>query len=397
MTDQRTIAYIDCFSGISGDMFLGALLDAGLPLAELQRQLALLGLDSCTLSVGKKACGAIAATTLSVQSGESHPHRTLADIHRLITASSLAEPVQTTALAIFSLLAEAEAKVHGRPVETVHFHEVGGIDSIIDIVGAAIGLAVLKITSLHCAPLPMPRGWVHCAHGLLPLPAPAVCELLQGVPTYGVELNQELVTPTGAAIVKALATAYGPMPPMTITEVGYGAGSRELSNSQPNLLRLVLGTARPVVEAQEVEVIETHLDDWSPETFPYLSERLFALNALDVALIPIQMKKGRPGFLVRVICDRTASLAIKECILSETTAIGLRFRTEQRWTLPRESGTVPTRWGEVRVKKVTTPAGEVLTPEYEDCKRVASANNVPLKEVYAEVGRAEGKTFKRDM
>ena len=396
MTDQRTIAYLDCFSGISGDMFLGALLDAGLPLTELQSQLSLLGLDGYTLTVGKKSCGAIAATTLAVQSAESHPHRTLADIRRLITASRLAEPVKETALAIFALLAEAEAKVHGKPVETVHFHEVGGIDSIVDIVGAAIGLEALKITRLHCAPLPMPRGWVQCAHGLLPLPAPAVCELLQGVPTYGVELSQELVTPTGAAIVKALATGYGPMPPMTMTGVGYGAGSQELANGQPNLLRLVLGTARTAVEAQEVEVVETHLDDWSPETFPYLSERLFALGALDVALIPIQMKKGRPGFLLRVICDRAASLAIKECILSETTAIGLRFRTEQRWTLPREIGTVPTRWGEVKVKKVTTPAGEVFTPEYEDCRRVAIAHNVSLKAVYAEVARAECTDFTKD-
>ena len=394
MTNPHTLAYIDCFSGISGDMFLGALLDAGLPEMELRGQLSLLGLDGYTLTVGKKNRGAIAATTLSVESNESHPHRTLGDIRQLITASRLAEPVKKTALAIFSLLAEAEAKVHGKPVDTVHFHEVGGIDAIVDIVGAAIGLATLKITRLHCAPLPMPSGWVQCAHGLLPLPAPAVCELLQGVPAYGVELSQELVTPTGAAIVKALATEYGPMPPMTITGVGYGAGSQELSNGQPNLLRLVIGTARTVVEAQEVEVIETHLDDWSPETFPYLSDRLFALDALDVALVPIQMKKGRPGFLLRVICDRAAALAIKECIFSETTAIGLRFRTEQRWTLPRETGTVPTRWGKVKVKKVTTPTGETLTPEYEDCKRVAIAHHIPIKEVYAAVGRAERETFK---
>jgi len=397
MTNQQTIAYIDCFSGISGDMFLGALLDAGLPIEELRSQLDLLGLDGYILTVGKKAYGAIAATTLSIESAESHPpHRTLADIQQLITASRLAGQVKETALSIFSLLAEAEAKVHGKPADTVHFHEVGAIDSLVDIVGAAIGLAALNITRLHCAPLPMPRGWVRCAHGLLPLPAPAVCELLQGVPTYGIELSQELVTPTGAAIVKALATGYGPMPAMAMSAVGYGAGSQELANGQPNLLRLVIGTARTVVEAQEVEVIETHLDDWSPETFPYLSEQLFSLGALDVALIPIQMKKGRPGFLLRVICDRAASLAVKKCILSETTAIGLRFRTEQRWTLPRETGTVPTRWGAVRAKKVTTPAGEVLTPEYEDCKRVAIAHRVPIKEVYAEVGRAEHTDFTKD-
>lgn len=397
MTDQRAIAYIDCFSGISGDMFLAALLDAGLPEAELRSQLSLLGLDGYTLTVGKKHCGAIAATTFLVESSESHPHRTLGDIRQLITTSRLAEPVKETALSIFSLLAETEAKVHGKPVETVHFHEVGGIDAIIDIVGAAIGLACLNITRLHCSPLPMPRGWVQCAHGMLPLPAPAVCELLQGVPAYGVELDQELVTPTGAAIVKALAADFGPMPPMTLTGVGYGAGNQELANGQPNILRLVLGMARVAAEAQEVEVIETHLDDWPPETFPYLSEQLFALGALDVAMIPIQMKKGRPGFLLRAICDRGASLAVKECILSETTAIGLRFRTEQRWTLPRETGTVPTRWGKVKVKKITTPAGEVLTPEYEDCKRVAIAHHVPIKAVYAEVGRAERTDFTKDI
>jgi len=396
MTTQQAIAYIDCFSGISGDMFLGALLDAGLPVVELRSQLALLDLDGYTLTVDKKTCGTIAATTLSVQTVERHPHRSWGDIQQIIATSRLTEPVKKTALAIFSLLAEAEAKVHGKPLDTVHFHEVGGIDSIVDIVGAAIGIAALNITNLHCAPLPMPRGLVQCAHGLLPLPAPAVCELLQGVPTYGVELSQELVTPTGAAIIKALATSYGPMPPMTITGVGYGAGSQELSNGQPNLLRLVLGAARIAVESQEVEVVETHLDDWSPETFPYLSERLFALGALDVALIPIQMKKGRPGFLLRVICDRAAALAVKECIFSETTAIGLRFRPEQRWTLPREVGTVPTRWGAVRVKKVTTPAGEVLTPEYEDCKRVAIAHHVPIKEVYAEVGCADREKFKKE-
>lgn len=395
MTEPRRIGYLDCFSGISGDMFLGALLDAGLPEAELRRQLGLLGLAGWTLTVGRKNCGAIAATTLMIKADKGHQHRGLADIRQIIEGSELAEPVKKKAKTIFTLLAEAEAKVHGRPVETVHFHEVGGIDSIIDIAGAAIGLESLGISNLTSSPLPMPRGWVNCAHGLLPLPAPAVCELLQGAPTYGVELNQELVTPTGAAIVKALATDFGPMPPMTMTAVGYGAGSRELSNGQPNLLRLIIGAPLHPAEAQEVEVIETHLDDWSPETFPYLSERLFALNALDVALIPIQMKKGRPGFLLRVICAPAAALAAKECILSETTAIGLRFRTEQRWTLPRETGTVPTCWGEVRVKKVTTPAGEVLSPEYEDCRRVAAAHRVPLREVYAEATRAGINKFKK--
>jgi len=396
MSKQKRIAYIDCFSGISGDMFLGALLDAGLSLKELQEHLALLDLHGYELVISRKNSGAIAATALTVVSGEKHPHRGLGDIRKIIEKSGLDPDCKDKAIAVFSLLAQAEARVHGTTPEEVHFHEVGAVDALVDIVGAVIGLSLLRINSLSCAPLPMPRGWVECAHGRLPIPAPAVCELLKGVPAYGVALEQELVTPTGAALVVALAGSFGPMPAMRIDSVGYGAGTRELANGQPNLLRLLVGCPLQVAEAQEVEVIETHLDDWSPETFPYLSERLFALGALDVALIPIQMKKGRPGFLLRAICAPAAALAVKECILSETTAIGLRFRSEQRWTLPRETGTVATRWGAVRVKKITTPTGEVLTPEYEDCKRLATEQAIPIKEVYAEVGRADCREFNKE-
>lgn len=379
---QQTIAYIDCFSGVSGDMFLGALLDAGLPLEILRSQLALLDLAGYELAADKTRKGALAATALSVIAEEGHHHRTFSHIEALIAGSGLSQPVKETAIAVFTTLAQAEATVHGRAVADVHFHEVGAVDSIVDIVGAAIGIHYLNITTVHCAALPMGSGWVECAHGRLPLPAPAVCAILTDVPSYGVELNQELVTPTGAAIVKTLATAFGPMPPMQIRTVGYGAGSRELENGQPNLLRLIIGQSETVAEAQQVEVIETHLDDWSPEGYPYLCEQLFTLGALDVALIPIQMKKGRPGFLLRAISDRARALAVKECILRETTAIGLRFRTEQRWTLPRETGTVPTPWGPVQVKLVATPAGKILTPEYEDCRRLAAAQKVPLREIY---------------
>jgi len=387
MTDHRVIAYLDCFSGISGDMFLAALLDAGLPEAELRRQLNLLDLANYTLSVGKKTDGAIAATTVIVKADEGHPHRSLADIRQIIRASGLAEPVKERALAIFSLLAEAEAKVHGRPVASVHFHEVGGIDSIVDIVGAAIGLETLKIKRLHCSPLPMPRGWVNCAHGLLPLPAPAVCELLQDVPTYGIELTQELVTPTGAAIVKALATDYGPMPPMTITGVGYGAGSQELSNAQPNLLRLILGTARIVNEAQEVEVIETHLDDWSPETFPYLSERLFTLNALDVVLIPIQMKKGRPGVALTVIAPLAAREGLLARLFADSTTLGVRCTEVERVTARRWFETIETPYGPLQVKVMEYGGRRRLLPEYEACRRMAEAQGVPLIEIYRLVPR----------
>ncbi len=396
MGSKGRSAHIDCFSGISGDMFLGALLDAGLAEGELRRQLTLLDLAGWELASEKKQCGGIAATALRVTCRDDHPHRTLADIRKIIEASGLARECKTRALAIFSLLAEAEARVHGTSTDKIHFHEVGAVDALLDIVGAAIGLAALGIDRLSCGPLPMPSGWVECAHGRLPLPAPAVCELLKGVPTYGVDLQQELVTPTGAAIARAVASGFGPMPPMRIQAVGYGAGSRALANGQPNLLRLLIGSPLDACEAQEVEILETHLDDWAPETYPHLCERLFALGALDVSLTPLQMKKGRPGFGLRVICPPVAGQALKECIFTETTAIGLRFRREQRLTLPRETGTVPSPWGRVRVKKISTPTGEVLTPEYEACRQLAAAHEISLREVYTEVARARPADFKKE-
>jgi uncharacterized protein (TIGR00299 family) protein len=388
------IAYLDCFSGISGDMFLAALLDAGLPEAKLLSQLKLLELAGYDLVIASKKDHGIKAATLTVKAADCQPHRSWPTIRRLIEKSNLAAEVKETALRIFSILARAEAKIHDQPVEEVHFHEVGAVDSIIDIVGAAIGLCHLNIKTITSAPLPMSHGWVKCAHGKLPLPAPAVCEILKDVLTYGVDLTQELVTPTGAAIAKAMATSFGPMPPMTITAVGYGAGSHQLTNNQPNLLRLIIGTPHEISEAQEVEVIETHLDDWSPETFPHLCEQLLSCGALDVALIPIQMKKGRPGFLLRAIADKAHGLAVKKSILSETSAIGLRFRNEQRWTLPRKLGRVSTPYGNIEVKLIETPEGKVMTPEYEDCKRVALEQQVPLKEIYRQVGRIEISDFK---
>lgn len=387
------IAYLDCFSGISGDMLLGALLDAGLPVETLNEQLALLPLSGYELAVEERKNGAIRAKQVVVAVTEQQPHRTWPQIRAMIEESTLAAGVKKKALAVFAALAEAEGKVHGVAPEAVHFHEVGAADSIVDIVGAAIGLEYLGITRLVCAPLPMGRGWVECAHGRLPLPGPAVVELLKGVPSYGVELEQELVTPTGAAIAKALCREFGPMPPMTISAVGYGSGSQQLANGQPNLLRLILGQGLDVQEAQTIEVIETHLDDWSPEGFPYLCERLFGLHALDVALAQIQMKKGRPGFLLTVLADPAHALNIKQCILSETTAIGLRFHTAQRLTLPRQLGTVATPWGEIGVKRVETPAGVVLYPEYESCRAAAEKNNVPLKRIYAQISGLAPEAF----
>lgn len=390
---QPTIAYLDCFSGISGDMLLGALIDAGLPLAVLTEQLQRLSLTGYRLQVQERKTGAIRAKQFMVAVTEHQHHRTWPQIRAMIAESSLSDGIKAGALAVFAALAEAEGRVHGVGPEQVHFHEVGAVDSIVDIVGIAIGLDFLKVAKLACAPLPMPRGWVDCAHGRQPLPAPAVLELAQGLPAYGVELGQELVTPTGAAVAKALCHEFGPLPAMTISTVGYGSGSQQLANNQPNLLRLVVGHETHLREAQTVEVIETHLDDWTPEGFPYLCEQLFGLQALDVALTPIQMKKGRPGFLLTVLSDPAHTLAIKQCILSETTAIGLRFHPARRLTLPRQLGTVQTPWGEIGVKQVETPAGTVLYPEYESCRQAAASLGVPLKHIYSHISGLAQEAF----
>ncbi|MFZ5770940.1 MAG: nickel pincer cofactor biosynthesis protein LarC [Thermodesulfobacteriota bacterium] len=389
------IAYTDAFAGISGDMFLGALLDAGLPEEFLRQELAGLAVHGFQLQIARTGQHSLAATRITITlTHHQHQHRTLRLIRDLLESSALPPAVKEKSLAIFSALAQAEARVHGCLPDEVHFHEVGAVDAIVDIVGAAIGLHYFAVEQLISSPLPLSRGWVECAHGRLPLPAPAVCELVRGMPVYGTELDQELVTPTGAAILKGCGSTFGPLPPMTIERVGYGAGSHELADGRPNLLRLVVGRAAEVTEAQEVEVIETHLDDWQPEGFPFLSEQLFARGALDVAVIPMQMKKGRPGFLLRVVAEPATAWELKRCILSESSAIGLRFHREQRWTLPRQTGTVATSLGPVAVKKVTTPAGDILYPEYEDCRRLALAKGIPLQQVYREVGRASLADFR---
>ena len=386
------IAYLDCFSGISGDMLLGALVDAGLPEAELHVLVPGLGLTGCRLEITKTAESPLQATRVRVLVDNAQPPRHLAEIETILNAARLAPPVREKSLAVFRCLAEAEAEVHGCRVSEVHFHEVGAADALLDIVGAATGLHQLAIDKLFCSPLPMPRGWTNCAHGQLPLPAPAVCALLRGVPVYGEEIDQELVTPTGAALIRTLAEDFGPLPPMLLTRTGYGAGSRVRNDGRPNLLRLHLGEGYAPAEAQQVEVMETALDDWSPETWPYVAEQLLQAGALDVLLLPVQMKKGRPGFLVRVVCAPAEAETIKTILLSETSAIGLRFHREQRRTLPRDAITLQTGWGEVRCKKIRTPEGTVITPEYEECRRLALEQGVPIRQVYAEISRLTGNS-----
>jgi uncharacterized protein (TIGR00299 family) protein len=391
--EQDLTGYVDCFSGISGDMFLGALVDAGLDLEFLQSELAKLPLDNFQIRSTKQTKTSIAATRLTIEIEESIAPRTWKTIRQLIEQSPLRERVKEKSLAVFKCLAEAEAKVHGCSPADVHFHELGGLDAIIDIVGAVIGLESLGINSLITSPLPLSRGWVTCGHGTLPLPAPAVCEILRNVPIIGTDIDKELVTPTGAALVKTLSRDFGNLPAMIISRTGYGAGNHELPDNRPNLLRLVIGHTRSVKECQEVEVIETNLDDWSPEGFPHLCNHLLSNGALDVSLVPIQMKKGRPGFLLRVIADPAHSLTIKERILTETTAIGLRFRMEKRITLPRQTGFIATVWGPARVKRVETPGGPVIYPEFEDCQRLAIEHDITLKEIYAEVNRCSPDEF----
>ncbi len=366
-------------------MLLGALLHAGLDQALLTDRLAGLKLEGLEFRVENKNVNAINSLQVTISSERRQELRTLPGILKILEQSGLGEQVISRSAEVFTTLAKAEAKIHDIAIDKVHFHEVSALDTMVDIVGVVFGLQQLGIKKLFCSALPTGQGFVDCAHGRLPLPAPAVCELLQGIPCYGLDLQQELVTPTGAALIACLVDGFGPLPPMTIRTTGYGAGSRTLTNGQPNLLRIMIGDSLDLEEQQSVEVIETNLDDWSPEGFPYLSELLFASGALDVTLTPIQMKKGRPGFTLQVISPPASSQPLKDIILTETTAIGLRFRRESRRTLQREKIIVPTRWGDIPAKKVLTPAGPVIYPEYEECRKVAIRHQVPLQQVYNDI------------
>lgn len=380
-----TLAYLDCFSGISGDMLLGALLHAGLEETVLLEELGKIKGIDFKLSVEDQLRSGISCKQVTIHSPAAQQFRHLENILTLLENSNLSEIIVQKASTLFTRLAEAEAKVHNVSVAKIHFHEVGGVDTIVDIVGTLIGLQELGIEEVICSPLPMGHGFVRCAHGNLPLPAPAVSRLLLDTPVYGVDQEKELVTPTGAVLATGLAASFAKMPAMKMKAIGYGAGNHTLNGDQPNLLRLIVGEAILVEESDVVEVIETNLDDWNSEGFPYLCDRLFARGALDVSLSPMIMKKGRPGQLLRVICDPVHGLELKQIILSETTAIGVRFRKEERMTLPREKIMVSTPWGEIVAKKVHTPEGTVIYPEYEACREVAEKNQIPLARVYRSI------------
>ncbi|MCI5225816.1 MAG: nickel pincer cofactor biosynthesis protein LarC [Candidatus Electrothrix sp. AX2] len=400
---EKKICFLDCFSGISGNMFLGGLLNAGLPEDTLKKTLSKLKLPGWELYCSSVSIAGLQATSVQVQiaaqARENRVRRHLSDIRTILEQSELDPIVAQRSLAVFTRLAQAEAHVHGTVPEKIHFHEVGALDAIVDIVGVVAGLHLLGIEEVICSPLPMPTGgWIRCQHGDIPLPAPAICELLkggsqggsQGVPVYGVNLQQELVTPTGAALVAELSSSFGVLPPMTLQDIGYGTGTMQRQDGRPNLLRLLIGQQQTVQEAQQVEIIETHLDDWNPELWPHVAAKLMQEGALDISLIPIQMKKGRPGFLLRLLADPAQAAHLKNTLLNETSAIGLRFHTVQRMTLPRTSVELTTPWGTVRAKQVTTSQGVRITPEYEDCAKLAEQQDIPLQKIYATVGELSG-------
>jgi len=385
------IVYGDLIGGASGDMFAAALLDLGLPLAELQSELKKIPALKFRLEAGVKKIGAIRATRFRVLAGKNEPPRAWAEIRRMIGRSALDAAVKERAAAIFARLAEAEGKIHGVAPAKVHFHEVGATDSIVDIVAAAVGSHYLKADAFYFSRAPLGRGVGRSRHGALPLPGPATLELLKGLPVEWLDLAGETVTPTGAAIIAALGTGFGEAPPMVVEKIGYGAGEKEFPG-RPNLLRLVLGRDETAWGEDEMMVFETNIDDMNPQFYDYVFDRLFAAGARDVSLAPIQMKKNRPGTLLRIIAEPALKQKIVEIVFHETSTIGMRYYPVRRIILPRSAGSVKTRFGTVKVKFIEEPGGaRRAAPEYDDLKRVAAAKKIPLKVLYDEVVRSLAK------
>ncbi len=385
------LVYFDCFSGVSGDMTLGALVDAGCDVAQLRADLRALQVPGWDLSAEKVWKNGMAATYVKVRTEDQTKHRSLNAILDILKNSPLAAPVRERASAIFTKLGEAEARVHDVPLEKIHFHEVGAVDAIVDIVGACIGFHALGIERFACSPLNVGGGTAKMAHGILPVPAPATANLLQGKPTYSNGVQKELVTPTGAAIVATLCDSFGPQPPMSVSAIGYGAGTADLEG-QPNVLRIMIGEAAEKTVPgfdEEIAVIEANLDDMNPQIYGYFLEKALAAGALDVYTTPVQMKKNRPGTLLSVLCKPADTNALMSLIFAETTTFGARTYRAQRRTLPREHVSVRTSFGDVRIK-ISRVNGRILhvAPEYEDCRKIAEEKNVPLQRVIAEAMRS---------
>jgi uncharacterized protein (TIGR00299 family) protein len=425
------IAYLDCFAGISGDMLLGALIDAGVPLDVMQNAARSLNLGA-SLKIEKVDRSGISSVKVHVLEGDAladgglpesgferqqthtghshhaktqhlhkgghahdhnhHPHdeehtpdhahgRSLTVIRALIESAGLEEPVKRTAIRAFELLGGSEAKIHNVPVDRIHFHEVGAVDAIVDIVAASAGIHHLKIGAWHSSPVNVGGGMVQCAHGLFPVPAPATADLLRGFPTYSAHLDKELTTPTGAALLRALDPSFGPQPAMVVEKIGYGAGTRNPKDF-PNVLRLTVGESSSARELDTVTVIETALDDLSPQVIAHVAERALAAGALDAMLTPVTMKKGRPGTLLTVLANPEDRDALTALILRETSTLGVRVRQDKRICLERRHVAVATEFGPIRMK-VGTLGGEEMNaaPEFEDCKAAAASHGVALKRV----------------
>ena len=380
------IAYLDCFSGISGDMVLGALLDLGLPRKRLQEALQDLALPPYRLQVRREERGGLTGLQVSVRGkkGTVFP-RHYGELRGLLEDSGLDPAVKERALTALRRLAEVEARIHGLELEAVHFHEIGALDTVVDLVGAALGFQYFRIERVHASPLPAGRGFVPSRHGLLPLPAPAALELLKGAPLVSSTSDQELVTPTGAAILSSLAPRFGPPPDMTLRGVGYGLGSRELPG-RPNALRLWLGETPGDVAEEKLLVLETNIDDMNPQWYEPLFDRVFQAGALDFLLIPCHMKKNRPGMLLQILCRPEDAPVLSRLLLAETTTLGVRYHEVGRKILARRGRRLATPWGEVGIKEVQRPgkadAGfQDYALEYDDLKQTAAREKKSLKEM----------------
>jgi uncharacterized protein (TIGR00299 family) protein len=389
-------AFLDAFSGLSGDMIVGAMLDAGADFGELQGVLASLPLDGYRLAARRKLVSGISALKFDVEVSAVQPERNLSDIREIVRrASELTDSVKDRALAVFGVLAEAEAKVHRTTAEEVHFHEVGAVDSIVDIVAAAWGFERLGLSEMIVSPLPAGSGFVRSQHGIIPVPAPATAELLAGFAIRMGDGASEMVTPTGAAIVRALAVQAPPAIGFRIERVGYGAGSKDFAD-RPNVLRLMVGERTQAYETDEMVEIEANIDDLNPQIYDHVVERLFEAGARDVTLTPTIMKKGRPAVTVAVLAELSARERIAAVLFAETSTIGLRYHPVARLKLAREIKEVDTRWGRVRVK--VSRGGDVVTlsPEYEDCKRLAREHDVALRTILEEAQAAARRQISRD-
>jgi pyridinium-3,5-bisthiocarboxylic acid mononucleotide nickel chelatase len=388
-------AYLDCSSGISGDMFLAALLDAGVEFGRLAEALKKLPLGAYEFRQSRVMRRGLAANQVEIEAPGEQPHRHLKDIEALLGGAPLPEAAKQAALRVFRRLGEVEARLHKVSIEKIHFHEVGAVDAILDIAGVCLGFEMLGHPRLACSPLDVGGGRVEAAHGSLPVPAPATAELLRGVPIYSSGAEGELVTPTGAALVMELASEFGPMPRMMVERIGYGAGSKDYA-SHPNLARLFVGesadAAAPEAGEEIVSVIEANVDDMSPQLYGYLAEKALAAGALDVTCASVQMKKNRPGLLLTVLAKPEARDALADLLFRETTTIGVRIYEARRIVLARERVTVETPYGPVRIK-VARRGGKVVNaaPEFDDCRRLAEEKSVPLKEVMSAASAAYRK------